>query len=93
MKIDKVAGGHIPQAQLNQTSKTATKTRTVKKSHQPSVHANIAALEQAQAEMAQMPDVDMDKVDEIRNALKNGEISLDMDALAKAVQRFHQGHD
>ena len=43
--------------------------------------------------MASLPNVDMEKVEQIRNALTKGELSLDTKALSKALMQFHTGHE
>ncbi|MDW2127044.1 flagellar biosynthesis anti-sigma factor FlgM, partial [Vibrio sp. 2033] len=55
--------------------------------------ANTAAIDRAQAEMKSLPDVDMEKVEQVRNALARGELSLDTKALSKAIMQFHTGHE
>lgn len=93
MKIDKVAGGHVPQTYLNQTSKKATGSVTKQAAVENQIHTSTAAIERAQAEMEQLPDVDMEKVEQIRTALSKGELALDTKALSKAVLKFHSGHE
>lgn len=94
MKIDKVAGGHVIQTSFNQAStKTATPPAVNETKKSTQFNANTAALNQAQRELAELPDVDMAKVNQVRNALVQGELSLDAHALSQAVMRFHVGHD
>ncbi|MDF2152581.1 flagellar biosynthesis anti-sigma factor FlgM [Vibrio sp. CAU 1672] len=93
MKIDKVAGGHIPQSKFQQASKKPLETPTPTKVSENTFQANTAAIDRAQTEMAALPDVDMAKVEAIRNALSRGELSLDTEALSKAIMQFHTGHE
>jgi negative regulator of flagellin synthesis FlgM len=93
MKIDKVAGGHVPQTKFQQASKKPVDTIAQSKINEPAFQANTAAIDRAQAEMKSLPDVDMAKVEQIRNALARGELSLDTKALSKAVMQFHTGHE
>ena len=93
MKIDKVAGGHVPQTKFQQASKKPVETVTKSKVHEPAFQANTAAIDRAQAEMSALPDVDMAKVEQIRNALTRGELNLDTKALSKALMQFHTGHE
>lgn len=60
---------------------------------EPAFQANTAAIDRAQAEMKSLPDVDMEKVEQVRNALARGELSLDTKALSKAIMQFHTGHE
>ncbi|WLI75596.1 flagellar biosynthesis anti-sigma factor FlgM [Kosakonia sp. H02] len=47
-------------------------------------------LKQAQAALDALPEVDLQKVEAIRAALNNGEITVDIDALVHAMRTFHQ---
>ncbi|UTZ39210.1 flagellar biosynthesis anti-sigma factor FlgM [Vibrio campbellii] len=93
MKIDKVVGGHVPQTKLQQASKKPVDTVAQSKINETTFQANTAAIDRAQAEMKSLPDVDMVKVEQIRNALARGELNLDTQALSKAVMQFHTGHE
>ena len=93
MKIDKVTGGHVTQNNLDHPPKKAAESTSVKPNVQPKLDINVTALEHAQAEMQSLADVDMEKVVRVRDALAKGELSLDTQALSKAVIQFHTGHD
>ncbi|HAS6501976.1 TPA: flagellar biosynthesis anti-sigma factor FlgM [Vibrio parahaemolyticus] len=93
MKIDKVAGGHVPQTNFQQASKKPVETMEQTKVSEPAFQANTAAIDRAQAGMKSLPDVDMEKVEQVRNALARGELSLDTKALSKAIMQFHTGHE
>ena len=93
MKIDKVTGGHVTQSNLDQAPKKAAEPTSVKPSAQPKLDINVTALEQVQAEMQSLADVDMEKVVRVRDALAKGELSINTQALSKAVLQFHTGHD
>ncbi|TOG16111.1 flagellar biosynthesis anti-sigma factor FlgM [Vibrio parahaemolyticus] len=93
MKIDKVAGGHVPQTNFQQASKKPVETMEQTKVSEPAFQANTAAIDRAQAEMKSLPEVDMEKVEQVRNALARGELSLDTKALSKAIMQFHTGHE
>ena len=93
MKIDKVSGGHVTQNRLDQAPKKALELTQAKPSAQPQLDTNVTAIEQAQAEMQSLADVDMVKVEKVRDALAKGELALDTQALSKAVLQFHTGHD
>ncbi|MDF4779809.1 flagellar biosynthesis anti-sigma factor FlgM [Vibrio parahaemolyticus] len=93
MKIDKVAGGHVPQTNFQQASKKPVETMEQTKVSEPAFQANTAAIDRAQGEMKSLPDVNMEKVEQVRNALARGELSLDTKALSKAIMQFHTGHE
>lgn len=48
-------------------------------------------LKAVESRVNQMPDIDQDKVDRIRNAISNGEYKIDYDKLAAAFRRFETG--
>jgi len=93
MKIDKVAGGHVPQTSLNQASKKSPQTTAAQPTQDAVININTAALDKAQAQLEALPDVDMAKVEQVRNALAKGELALDTKALSQAVLQFHTGHE
>jgi negative regulator of flagellin synthesis FlgM len=51
-----------------------------------------AALAPALAALRKMPDVDLAKVDQLRDALAKGEVPFDPAKLAGLIKRFHGGH-
>lgn len=51
----------------------------------------MAALRDAHAQLSTMPDVDMDKVAELKAAIQAGNITLDPNRLAQAMLKYHQG--
>ncbi|ENM5730299.1 flagellar biosynthesis anti-sigma factor FlgM [Vibrio mimicus] len=93
MKVDKVTGGHVPQPEFQQTSRGSVKTLTPVRGNENVFNNDIAAIEQAQVEMVTLPDIDMAKVEQFRNALSRGELGLDTKALSKAILQFHTGHE
>ncbi len=48
-------------------------------------------LKAVESRVHQMPDIDQEKVDRIRNAISNGEYKIDYDKLAAAFRRFETG--
>jgi negative regulator of flagellin synthesis FlgM len=51
-----------------------------------------AALAPALAALRKMPDVDLAKVDQLRDALAKGQVPFDPAKLAGLIKRFHGGH-
>lgn len=92
MKIDKVSGGQIHRTSFDQAPKKSPENISAPRVSENNMNANMAALDKAQAQMASLPDIDMAKVEQVRNDLAQGKIPLDTDALAKAVQEFYTGH-
>ncbi|AXY02648.1 flagellar biosynthesis anti-sigma factor FlgM [Vibrio alfacsensis] len=93
MKIDKVTSGHVSHTTLQQSSSKPAETAPQSQIREPALQANTAAVERAQAEIQSLPDVDMAKVEQVRNALARGELNLDTKALSKALMQFHTGHE
>lgn len=89
MKIQKM-GLDIPL-----TTATKTNTQQAATSTKASVQANTYTsfssqeIEHAQLRLNQLPDVDMAKVNAVKDALAKGEIKLDIEALSQAIVRFH----
>lgn len=81
------------QISNKQQKKKPVETMEQTKVSEPAFQANTAAIDRAQAEMKSLPDVDMEKVEQVRNALARGELSLDTKALSKAIMQFHTGHE
>ncbi|WP_226572863.1 flagellar biosynthesis anti-sigma factor FlgM [Mangrovibacter yixingensis] len=57
----------------------------------PLAAANEPVPEAALAALKSMPEVDLARVAEMKAAIANGEVSIDLDALSQAMRRFHQG--
>lgn len=55
------------------------------------VGAQAASVQRAQAQLAQMPEVDAARVAEIKEALARGDISFNPQKLAQLIQRHHGG--
>jgi negative regulator of flagellin synthesis FlgM len=51
-----------------------------------------AALAPALTALRKMPDIDLAKVDQLRDALAKGEVPFDPAKLAGLIKRFHGGH-
>jgi negative regulator of flagellin synthesis FlgM len=50
-----------------------------------------AAMQPALAALRKMPDMDMDRVAQLRDALAKGELPFDASKLAGLIERFHGG--
>lgn len=48
-------------------------------------------LRTVNSKVQQLPDIDQEKVDSIRNAIQNGDYSIDYNKLAAAFRRFESG--
>lgn len=56
----------------------------------PFSDATLFLLNQAQADLDQLPEIDQPKIERLRAALNAGELKLDPDALVQAIFTFHQ---
>lgn len=56
----------------------------------PFSDAILFLLEQAQADLDQLPQVDQPKIERLSAALNAGELEPDPDALVQAILTFHQ---
>ncbi|MFG6488982.1 flagellar biosynthesis anti-sigma factor FlgM [Roseateles sp. BYS78W] len=85
--------GTGPAAGVVQTTEVASTERAAAPVTPARAPADLASgvLRPAQAELAALPEVDMDKVAELKDALARGEIQFDADRLARLVQRYHGG--
>ncbi|MGL5949674.1 MAG: flagellar biosynthesis anti-sigma factor FlgM [Aeromonas sp.] len=78
----------------------ARKTETAKAESPVAVAAPLAeastisstaqSIAQARTQLASTSDVDMDRVNEIRSAISEGRLNLDMDALSQAILDMHR---
>lgn len=54
------------------------------------ISATAQTSNQARVELASTSDVDMEKVNQIRQAISEGRLELDMDALSQAILDMHR---
>jgi negative regulator of flagellin synthesis FlgM len=71
--------------------KSGNGTKTASKDDVVEVSDRARVLKAVESRVSQMPDIDQDKVDRIRNAISNGEYKIDYDKLAAAFRRFENG--
>ncbi|MEJ2765292.1 flagellar biosynthesis anti-sigma factor FlgM [Photobacterium sp. MCCC 1A19761] len=93
MKIDKVSGTHIPHTPVSTRDTKPETAEPVRQPQSPAVSVNTRMIDQAQSELSTLPDIDLAKVESVKQALARGELNLDIKALAGAVMRFHTGHE
>jgi negative regulator of flagellin synthesis FlgM len=72
-------------------AKSGNGTETAYKDDVVEVSDRARVLKAVESRVNQMPDIDQDKVDRIRNAISNGEYKIDYDKLAAAFRRFENG--
>lgn len=79
----------------NQVVVTAAPTTTKAQSEQEAAEFQASDdslwLDDAQAALADTSDIDMSKVDSIRQAISDGSISVDLDVLSQAIVEMHRG--
>ena len=76
---------------INKAS-SAEQTRTV--APEGTAVARSAAIDpvlgDAQTQLATLPEVDMDRVNSMKEAIASGKISIDVDSLASAIEKYYQ---
>lgn len=91
MKIQRTEPGILQSVQPRKQEPTNIQTADAQPSRASSSISSAAqSLEQARQAMTSLPDVDMDKVNNIRQALSEGKLELNMDALAQAIIEMHR---
>lgn len=80
-----------PTLGLNVTRQTASASQGTAAAPVAAVPEVKPALEQIQAALGQLPQVDLDKVAAIKAALANGELASDSASLATAMVTYHRG--
>lgn len=88
----KITPGHLQSVQTNVTHSAKESVKT--SSPAPLRAAQSApvdpALGQAQTQLKALPDIDMEKVAEIKNAISEGKIAINLDELTLSMQQFFQ---
>lgn len=64
-------------------------TVTVQKTQKPG--AIDPVLGEAQSQLSAMPEIDMDRVAEMKEAISKGQIGINIDELTVAMQKYYQG--
>lgn len=72
-------------------TKSGNGTETASNEDVVEVSDRARILKAVESRVSQMPDIDQEKVDRIRNAISNGEYKIDYDKLAAAFRRFETG--
>ncbi|TNH88971.1 flagellar biosynthesis anti-sigma factor FlgM [Aeromonas sobria] len=54
------------------------------------ISSTAQSVAKARSQLATTPDVDMDKVNEIRKAISEGKLEIDLDALGQAILDMHR---
>ena len=72
-------------------AKSGNGTETASSEDKVELSDRARILKAVESRVSQMPDIDQEKVDRIRNAISNGEYKIDYDKLAAAFRRFETG--
>ncbi|WP_231566268.1 MULTISPECIES: flagellar biosynthesis anti-sigma factor FlgM [unclassified Serratia (in: enterobacteria)] len=48
------------------------------------------ALGEAQSQLSRLPDVDTERIAEMKDAIKAGKLNIDLDELTSAIQQYYQ---
>ncbi|HDS9360344.1 TPA: flagellar biosynthesis anti-sigma factor FlgM [Enterobacter cancerogenus] len=76
---------------INQASSTATaRTSGADEMKTAKTAAIDPVLGDAQSQLAALPEVDMARVASMKDAIASGKISIDVDSLAGAIEKYYQ---
>ncbi|ELW1648215.1 MULTISPECIES: flagellar biosynthesis anti-sigma factor FlgM [Enterobacter] len=76
---------------VNQASSTApTRTTSADEMKTSRAAAIDPVLGDAQSQLAALPEVDMARVASMKDAIANGKISVDIDSLTSAIEKYYQ---
>ncbi|AKJ41382.1 flagellar biosynthesis anti-sigma factor FlgM [Pragia fontium] len=81
---------HLTTAQ-NQKAQPTAETAQKRNVASQANEALSETVKVAQKELASMPEVDLQKVAEIKAAIQDGKINIDADELAAAIQKYYRG--
>ncbi|WP_417604464.1 flagellar biosynthesis anti-sigma factor FlgM [Oceanimonas baumannii] len=76
-------------SQRDMPASNTGKTQAAPK-EQTAFSPELGMLQQARDKLGAMPDVDLEKVARLRQAIANNELPLDLDALSQAVLELHR---
>lgn len=75
------------------TVAAASQAPVAKKTVSTAASSDSLPLEQLHDALGSLPEVDLDKVEQIKAALQRGEIKLDTGALSRSMLAYHNGSD
>ncbi len=85
---------HFKPASVTPTEPSAVRQASVRPAAQPAARpAESLPLEQMHEALRAMPEIDLDRVAAIKQALQRGEISTDVGELASSMLSYHRGND
>lgn len=85
---------HFKPASVTPSELSTARQPAARPSAQPAARqAESLPLEQMHDALRAMPDVDLDRVAAIKQALQRGEISTDVGELASSMLSYHRGND
>ncbi|KUE80656.1 flagellar biosynthesis anti-sigma factor FlgM [Aeromonas schubertii] len=91
MKIQRTDGALFQAAKPHkQESLPGTPAAAPSPRAQAEISVEAQGLEQARQRMQDLSDVDMDKVRQIRQAIAEGKLTLDMETLGRAIVDLHR---
>jgi negative regulator of flagellin synthesis FlgM len=90
MKITRTDSLYI-QNQTGRKPDVTTKQETKSaQSSEARISSTAQSVANARSQLATTSDVDMDKVNEIRKAISDGKLEIDLDALGQAILDMHR---
>ncbi|MDO6705550.1 flagellar biosynthesis anti-sigma factor FlgM [Photobacterium sp. 1_MG-2023] len=93
MKIDKVFNSQVASSTQRPSGPAQLETAGKSKSLEPVISTSNQVIAEAQKELAELPEIDMEKVAAVKQALAKGDLKLDVETLSSAILEFHTGHN
>ncbi|ENY71416.1 lateral flagella anti-sigma-28 factor, LfgM [Aeromonas diversa CDC 2478-85] len=90
MKIQRTDGALFHAAQPRKQESLPGTPAAAAPRAQAEISVEAQGLEQARQRMQDLSDVDMDKVQQIRQAIAEGKLTLDMETLGRAIVDLHR---
>ena len=91
MKITRTEQPYVQtQLQRQQDAAPVAQSRPQTARGDAQISSRTHSINQARAQLASTSDVDMTKVNQIRQAISEGKLELDMDALSQAILDMHR---
>lgn len=90
MKITRTELPHVQAPLHRKQNNTPAQVEVLAHKADAQISSTAQVVNQARAQLATTSDVDMEKVNRIRQAISEGKLELDMDALGQAILDMHR---
>lgn len=90
MKITRSESPQVPTSRPGDKSTTTQQAPLARPAQGAQLSNQVQGMGKASQLLANTPDVDMKKVEQIRSAIAEGKLDLDLDALSRAIVEMHR---